>query len=250
MGIFDFLKGDPGNKKEDGLGINVSVVHTPPSKEDLEIRELKRHAAEVKKEDINKAIQLMEQVVGLENGEDKITDSIRLAKYLYKANRGDESWKLYNELIGETARIKDKFSHYLSLMKIYEAMGQQLEQEGKYKTALRSYLMAGFLQKKADLQYLIGMKKENKEMIAMGALSSKEADESVQKEKNNYYERVHFLSSDFHSYIKRDKLPEEKIICGKILDECGGWNNFLDSLDKISLSAFTNKISDIIEKSK
>lgn len=247
MGIFDFLKGTSNSKSNEIDKRHLSAENSSTSKEESEIRDLKRRATTVKNEDINKAIQLMQQVVELEKGEEVIASGIRLAKYLFKANRGEEAWKLYNELIVKTADIKDKFIRYLKLMNIYQAMGQQLEQEGKYKPALRNYLIAAFLQKKADLQYFIEWKKENSKMISMGASNPKEAEESIEKEKNNYYERVQFLSSDFHPFIKKNKYPQEKQICSKILGKYGGWSKFLDNLGKINLSAFSSTISNSIE---
>jgi hypothetical protein len=237
MGLFDLFK-----KSEPKVEIRISENYTPPSKEEMKIRQLKKQATENKKTDINKAIELMAKAIQIEkqssSGEDSIiSDYIRMAKYTYKAGRKDEAWKLYNDLLLQCAKIKDAFLQLYLWSKIYQAMGKQLADEKKYPDALLYCFLADICRLKSTNDSIKDYKRQG-------------WSELMEDEKETLNNLIDCMFNEKQLYFNEKIFPVEKSIRVKLLGALGGREAFIRGINSLNLADFANKITEIIGKYK
>ncbi|MCX5727066.1 MAG: hypothetical protein NT030_07895 [Candidatus Saganbacteria bacterium] len=223
------------NKNEPKGEIKISENSAPPGKEEIKIRYLKKQATEYKKTDINKAIQLMKEAIHLERqfsyGDDSIiSDSIRMAKYIYKAQQKDEAWKLYNDLILRCANIKEAYLRWYLWSNIYLAMSDQLLKENEYSNVLLHYFISLFCSMKRRIDSIEHYKKL-------------ESDGLIKSEEESLNDDIELMFSEGKIYIKEKLFPFEKRIRTELLAEFGGREKFSKDLNSMSLADFTNKVS-------
>lgn len=250
MSIFDYLKNMIQMSKDVNSVPMTANMPMSIEKNELKIRELKKQAAACKKEDINKAIALLQEAIDLEGNNADADIFIRLSKYLFKAGLPDKAWKILNDSIIKFSNKEDQFNCYISLMHIYNAMGDQLEKEKKFGEAFLNYLISGFLQKKADLEGLKNLKNNLK--YFNGTIDS-EGKEMVKDRKREYYEWNTFLL-DYEDEekngqrLKEKDLLDKQVICKEILAYYGGWESMLNHLGRISPADFSRKAKEVIDK--
>ncbi len=254
LGIWVILKWIVGLfvKKEPRISIKYEVVSTPPSKEELRIRELKKQATVYKTSDINKAVELMREAISLQEKSRPgdvyaFNDYIRLAKYIYLSGNRDEAWEIYNQLLIRAARIKEATFRYGAFSDIYSAMALQTEREKHYKNALLNYLLAGFCFVKSQKAGVYFDRNRTTEWATSGAINGEEEEDWNKRAIDDFEKWPNFIYDSDRPYFKGDKYPDELQIRSKILDEYGGWEKFRDNLDHISLADFGRKVNNIIQ---